>query len=104
MLADMRLVGVICGLSDVVSGTAGVQLRKLGRSTIVILTAVGFKFKGTYDRSKVISRQSCIRVYYDDYGELAYILADLCFTDGTIQTFLDVTMYDASVDLHQKPN
>lgn len=68
------------------------------------LKKVGFKFKGTYDGSKVISHQSYIIVYYDEYGELDYILADLCFTDGTTQTFLDVTMYDASVDLHQNPN
>jgi len=68
------------------------------------ITAVGFKFKGTYDGNKVTSVQSYIRVYYEN-GELDYILADLCFIDGANnQTFLDVTMYDASVDLHQNPN
>lgn len=65
---------------------------------------VGFRFKGTYDGNDVTSPQSYIRVYYDANGELAYILADLCFTDGTTSIYLDIIMYDASVDLHQNPN
>jgi len=68
------------------------------------LESVGFKAKGTYDGNKVIWHQSYIRVFYDENWELDYILADLCFTDGTTQTFLDVKMYDASVDLHGNPN
>jgi len=65
------------------------------------LVWVRFKFKGTYDGNKVtVPGTSYIRVFYDENGELVYILADLCFTYGTTQTFVDVIMCDASVDLH----
>jgi hypothetical protein len=65
------------------------------------LVWVGFKFKGTYNGNKVtVPGTSYIRVFYDENGELEYILADLCFTYGTTQTFVDVRMCDASVDLH----
>jgi hypothetical protein len=68
------------------------------------LQRVGFRFKGTYDGKDVTSPQSYIKVYYGENGELDYILADLCFTDGAAWIYFDITMYDASVDLHHNPN